>query len=69
MGHNHTSHMWLMVLACGGAFVLILVLPFLGLSKNWSVGLSIAFMVVLHLWMMRGHSDHADHKKGKENAR
>lgn len=63
MMHNNTGHMWLMVLACGGALVLILVLPLLGLSKNWSVGISIAAMIGLHLWMMRGHSHHGDHKK------
>ena len=54
-----------MVLACGGAFLLILVLPILGLSKNWSVGISIAVMVGLHLWMMRGHFDHDSHKEHK----
>ena len=55
MKDNHTSHMWLMALACGGALLLILVLPLLGLSKNWSVGIAIAVMIGLHLWMMRGH--------------
>lgn len=69
MTHNHANHMWMMVLACGGAFLLILVLPLLGLSKNWSVGISIAFMVVLHLWMMRGHSDHVRHKEGRGDMR
>jgi len=53
--------MWMMAIACGGALLLILVLPILGLSKNWSVGISIAFMIGLHLWMMRGHSDHNAH--------
>ncbi|MEK6858996.1 MAG: hypothetical protein AABX53_03755 [Nanoarchaeota archaeon] len=62
MKHDRTSHMWMMVLACGGVFLLILVLPFIGLSKNWSIGVSIAFMVVLHLWMMREHSNHDPHK-------
>lgn len=69
MKHNISSHMWLMVLACGGALLLILVLPLIGLSKNWSFGISIAVMVGLHLWMILGHSDHSHHKKHKEDAK
>lgn len=53
MKNNHTSHMWIMA----GALLLILVLPLLGLSKNWSVGIAIATMVIMHLWMMKGHSN------------
>lgn len=45
--------MWIMV----GALLLILVLPLLGLSKNWSVGIAIATMVIMYLWMMKGHSN------------
>ncbi|KKQ20393.1 MAG: hypothetical protein US35_C0040G0007 [Parcubacteria group bacterium GW2011_GWA2_37_10] len=43
----------------------------IGLSKNWSVGISIAVMVGLHLWMMRGHSDHShtEHKEHKGGAK
>ncbi|MEK6895250.1 MAG: hypothetical protein AABX48_01910 [Nanoarchaeota archaeon] len=63
--NNHSNHMWLMVLACVGAFLLILVLPLLGLSKNWSVGIAIVVMIGLHLWMMRGHFNH-DHFDKKE---
>jgi len=66
MGHNHSNHMWMMALACGGALLLILVLPFFGLSKNWSSWIAIGVMVVLHLWMMRGHSDH-NHTSHKEH--
>ncbi len=71
MGYDHSSHMWMMVIACGGALLLILVLPLIGLSKNWSVGISIAVMVGLHLWMMRGHSDHnhTEHKEHKGGAK
>ena len=58
MKSENTRHMWMMALACGGALLLILVLPFFGLSKNWSVGISVVVMVGLHLWTMRGHSDH-----------
>ena len=66
MKNNHTSHMWLMVLACGGALLLILVLPLLGFSKNWSVGIAIATMVIMHLWMMKSHShNHSDHTINK----
>ena len=69
MSHNHSNHMWMMAIACGGALLLLLVLP--GLSKNWSVGISIAVMVGLHLWMMRGHSDHSptEHKEHKGGAK
>ncbi len=65
MRHDQTNHMWMMVLACGGAFLLLLVLPLIGLSKNWSVGISITVMVIIHLWMMRGHFDHGNHKEHK----
>jgi len=57
MKHNNTTHMWMMVIACGGALLLILVLPLIGLSKNWSFGIAVAVMIGLHLLMMRGHSD------------
>ena len=56
MSHNHSNHLWLMIIACGGAFLLTLVLPLIGLSKRWSVGISIAVMVGLHLWIMGRHS-------------
>jgi len=71
MSHNHSNHMWMMVIACGGAILLLLVLPLIGLSKNWSVGISIAVMVGLHLWMMRGHSDHkhTEHKEHEGGAK
>ena len=71
MSHNHSNHMWLMAIACGGALLLLLVLPLIGLSKNWSVGISIAVMVGLHLWMMRGHSDHShmEHNEHKGGAK
>ena len=55
-----------MAIACGGAFLLILVLPFLGISKNWSVGIAITVMVGLHLLMMRDNSGHNHKKKMKE---
>ena len=60
------NHMWTMIFACGGAFLLILVLPLFGLSKNWSAGIAIAVMIGLHLFMMRGHShNHSNHEKMK----
>ncbi|MEK6829977.1 MAG: hypothetical protein AABY15_07715 [Nanoarchaeota archaeon] len=65
----NNNHMWLMALACGGAFLLILVLPLFGLARNWSTGIGIFAMVVLHLWMMKGHShNHSNHttEKGGE---
>ncbi len=63
------KHMIMMAIACGGAFLLILVLPIIGLSKNWSAGISIAFMIGLHLWIMRRHSDHGHHKEHKGDAK
>jgi len=65
MGHSHSSHMWMMVLACGGALLLILILPFFGLSKNWSVGIAIIVMLGLHFLMMRSHSGHNPNDKQK----
>ena len=62
MEHNHSNHMWMMILACGGAFLLILILPFFGLSKNWSVGIAIIAMVGLHFLMMKGHSNNNSNK-------
>ena len=66
MKNENANHMWMMTIACGGAFLLFLVLPLVGLSKNWSVGISIAVMAGLHLWMMKGHSNnnYTKHKGG-----
>lgn len=69
VGQDHANHMWIMALACGGALLLILVLPIFGLSKNWSIGISITVMVGLHLWMMQGHSDHSHHREHKGGAK
>ena len=65
MKHN-SNHMWMMIVICGGAFLLIIVLPFLGISKNWSAGIAVAVMVGLHLLMMRDHSKHYNHNKEKK---
>lgn len=69
MSHTHNNHIWMMALACGGALLLILVLPFLGISKNWSTIIAIGLMVVLHLWMMRGHSGKNLGKRDKLNGK
>ncbi|MEK6893130.1 MAG: hypothetical protein AABX07_02910 [Nanoarchaeota archaeon] len=50
---NHANHFWMMALACGGAFLLILVLPIIGLSQKWSIGIGLAAMIILHVWMMK----------------
>ena len=65
------NHMWMMVLACGGALLLILVLPLLGLSKNWVIGIAISVMIGLHLWMMKGHShnNNSEHKQHKDGVK
>ncbi|MDP3966417.1 MAG: hypothetical protein Q8Q04_02715 [archaeon] len=65
MSHNHSNHMWMMAIACGGALLLLLVLPVIGLSKNWAIGISIAVMGGLHLWMMREHSNSSNRKHSK----
>lgn len=65
MVHNHKNHMWMMAISCGGALLLILLLPFFGVSKNLSSWIAIAVMVILHLWMMKGHSSHNNHEKHK----
>ena len=70
MGSNHTNHMWMMVIACGGALLLILLLPLLGISKGWSSGIAISLMIILHLWMMmKGHSNHSNHKEHNRGAK
>ena len=56
------SHGLLMALACGGALLLILVLPLLGLSKNLSTGIAFAVMIGLHLWIIQGHTKCKEHK-------
>ena len=64
MEHNHISHIWLMVLLFGGALLLILLLPLIGLSQNWVAGIAIVVMIIVHLLMMRGHFSH-NHKEHK----
>ena len=66
MLENHSKHMWTMALACGGALLLILVLPFFGISKNYTAGIAIAVMIILHVWMMKGHLYH-NYNKHKEH--
>jgi len=68
MKHKNENHTWMMALVCGGALLLLMILPLIGLSKKWSVGISITMMVGLHLWMMRGHSHHShtEHKELRE---
>lgn len=69
MTHDHSNHMWTMALACGGALLLILVLPLIGLSQSWAVGIAIVVMVIMHLWMMKGHltTNHKGHKRGSKD--
>ena len=65
MNHEHKSHMWIMALACGGGLLLTFVLPFFGLSKNWSFGIAIVAMISLHLLLMR--DPHENHKNRGKN--
>ncbi len=62
--HDHTNHMWTMALACGSALLLFFALPFFGISRNWTTGIALAAMIVLHVWMMRGHAHKHSIKKG-----
>ena len=61
MSHNHTGHMRMMIIACGGAFLLIFVLPLFGVSEGWSAGIAVVAMIGLHLLMMRGRSANNAH--------
>lgn len=64
----NSNHAWLMIVACGGALLLTLVLPLFGVSQNWSVGIALVAMIGLHLWMMRSHSNHRNHNDHKGGA-
>lgn len=68
MNPSHTNHAWLMIIACGGALLLTFALPLFGVSKNWSIGIAILVMIGLHLWMMRGHSNHRKDNEFKGGA-
>lgn len=68
MEHDHSNNMWLMLLACGGAFLLILVLPIMGFPGTWSAGIAILAMVGLHAWMMKGHSKHSNSEEPGRDA-
>ena len=58
MKYDNSNHMWMMALGCGGAVVLIFILPLIGLSKNWSIGIAVFAMIGCHIWMMKEHSDY-----------
>jgi Flp pilus assembly protein TadB len=68
MSSNHTNHALLMIVACGGALILTLVLPLWGIPQNWSVGIALVVMIGLHFWMMGRHSNHHNNDAHKGGA-
>lgn len=62
---NHTLKM---LIGCLVPLLLIFLLPYFGVTEEWSIFLFIVFMFGCHLFMMRGHDhgdyDGDDHKKG-----
>lgn len=62
-GHD-PKHLWLMVLACAVPLLLVFVLPLFGFRGNLA-WIAIGLMVLLHVWMMKGHGGHGQHS-GKE---
>lgn len=52
---NRLDSMWLMILSCGAAFLLVIILPYFGFSSNWSLGIAMGVMIGLHVLMMKNH--------------
>lgn len=52
--HKHKNHShWKMMLGCIGALLIIIILPFLGVSKSISSIIAIVVMILLHIPMLR----------------
>ncbi len=52
---NDTKHVWLMMLACAVPILILFLLPVLGIKGNYGWA-AIVLMVLMHLFLMRGHS-------------
>jgi len=57
--HEHTNkkHMLLMVLACSVPLLLVILLPLFGIKFN-VLWIGIGLMLIIHIWMMKGHTKH-----------
>jgi len=45
-----------MILACVIPLLLIFLLPFFGIRSNYTIFIAMILMVVIHLFMMKGHN-------------
>ena len=55
------KHIILMTLACIIPLLIILAVPFFGISSKWTTMGAIGLMVFLHLLMMKNHSKRGRH--------
>ncbi len=53
-----------MILAHVIPMLLFLILPKFGISSQWTVALFVLTMVIAHVWMIKGHSEHKEVKNG-----
>jgi nicotinamide riboside transporter PnuC len=63
MHKNNFKHMIMMILICIIPLAIIIVLAFFGFSNKWTTGGAFVLMIISHIWMMRGHSNHNQHKE------
>ena len=62
---NHSiRHMIMMALACIIPFVIILILPFFGISSKWTTFGAIGLMIFLHILVMKNHFSDKNNKGG-----
>ncbi len=52
---TYKKHLWIMLVSCIGAVLLLIFLPFMGLSKNLTTVVALIFMIGSHLLMMKNH--------------
>ena len=55
--HNHA---WIMVIGCLIPLLLLIALPYFGITGNWLWFVAITVMIMAHLYMMKGHG-HKNH--------
>ena len=59
-GKEHSgNHTWIMVIACLAPLALFIALPVVGLSWELILPVALVAMVLMHVWMMKGHSSHS----------
>ncbi len=59
------NHILKMLLGCGGAFLLLFLLPVLGFGQGTTFVVFIVAMLACHIFMMGGHA-HGDHGQSDE---